>query len=278
MPELPEVETIIRSLRPALIGKKILSAELRWNKSLVTPSPAKFQKVIRGQQIQEISRRAKFLDIKLSASHLIFHLRMSGDLLVILGGYQPATHDRLILALTDDVTLVFSDPRKFGRVWLVDDPAVIFQNLGPEPLSNKFNPAWLHAALHTRHRQLKILLLNQSFLAGLGNIYTDEALHLAKLHPLTSSDTVTVEQAENLWMAIRQVLEEGIRRNGASIDWVYRGGDFQNHFRVYGRQGETCPVCGTKIERIVVGQRGTHICPHCQALTRKIEADREIDA
>jgi formamidopyrimidine-DNA glycosylase len=228
-----------------------------------------FQKRIRDQQIQDIFRRAKFLQIKLSKDHLIIHLRMSGDLLVVLGGYQPAKHDRLVLKLTDDRTMVFSDPRKFGRIWLVDDPAEIFKNLGPEPLSDEFTPAWLYAALQNQHRQLKPLLLDQSFLAGLGNIYTDEALHMARLHPLTSSDAVNKEDAEILQMSIRAVLEEGIRRNGASIDWVYRGGDFQNHFRVYGRQGEACPVCGTTIERIVVGQRGTHICPACQVLTKE---------
>ena len=268
MPELPEVETIVRTLRPALLGKTILSADLRWNRTLASPTPAKFKNLIRGQQIQDISRRAKFLHIKLSISHLIIHLRMSGDLLVILGGYQPAKHDRLILKLSDDSSFVFSDPRKFGRVWLVDDPSEVFQNLGPEPLSDEFTPAWLHAALHSQHRLLKPLLLDQSFLAGLGNIYTDEALHMARLHPLTSSDTVVAEEAEILWMAVREVLGEGIRRNGASIDWVYRGGEFQNHFRVYGREGEACPVCGTKIERIVVGQRGTHFCPKCQALPK----------
>ena len=264
MPELPEVETIIRSLRPALLGKSILSSNLLWNRTLVSPSPSIFQKRIRDQQIQDIFRRAKFLQIKLSTANLIIHLRMSGDLLVVLGGYQPGKHDRLILKLTDDRTLVFSDPRKFGRVWLVDDPAEIFQNLGPEPLSDEFTPAWLYTALQAQHRQLKPLLLDQSFLAGLGNIYTDEALHMARLHPLTPSDSVTKEEAEILWMAIREVLEEGIRRNGASIDWVYRGGDFQNHFRVYGREGKPCPVCGTKIKKFVIGQRGTHICPHCQ--------------
>jgi formamidopyrimidine-DNA glycosylase len=268
MPELPEVETIIRNLRPALLGKQILSSDLLWSRTLVSPSPAIFQKRIRDQQIQDIFRRAKFLQIKLSTAHLIIHLRMSGDLLVVLGGYQPAKHDRLILKLSQDGTLVFSDPRKFGRVWLVDDPAGIFQNLGPEPLSDGFTPAWLHAALQSQRRQLKPLLLDQSFLAGLGNIYTDEALHMARLHPLTPSDAVSMQEAEILWMAIREVLEEGIRRNGASIDWVYRGGDFQNHFRVYGRQGEACPVCGSAIQRIVVGQRGTHICPTCQALNR----------
>jgi formamidopyrimidine-DNA glycosylase len=254
MPELPEVETIIRSLRPVLLGKTILSTDLLWDRTLAYPSPAMFQKRIRGQQILDISRRAKFIQLKLSTSYLIIHLRMSGDLLVILGGYQPASHDRLIVKLMHDMTLVFSDPRKFGRVWLVDDPEEIFQNLGPEPLSDGFTPAWLHTALHSQRRQLKPILLDQSFLAGLGNIYTDEALHMARLHPLRCSDSVSTEEAEILWMAIRQVLDEGIRHNGASIDWVYRGGDFQNHFRVYGRQGENCPVCGTKIERITVGQ------------------------
>jgi formamidopyrimidine-DNA glycosylase len=264
MPELPEVETIVRNLHPALIGRGILSADLRWRRSLAVPTPVKFKRQIQGQQIQEISRRAKFIHIELSKAHLIIHLRMSGDLLAVLGGYQPGKHDRLILKLTDDMSFVFADPRKFGRVWLVKDPEEVFRDLGPEPLSDDFTPAWLHAALHAQRRQLKPLLLDQSFLAGLGNIYTDEALHMARLHPLTPSNSVSAHAAEILWASIREVLEEGIRRNGASIDWVYRGGDFQNHFRVYGRTGEPCPVCGKKIERIVVGQRGTHFCPRCQ--------------
>jgi formamidopyrimidine-DNA glycosylase len=268
MPELPEVETLVRTLRPALISKSVLSADLRWPRTLAMPSPAKFKQRIQGQQIQDISRRGKFLRLQLSTSNLLIHLRMSGDLLVVLGGYQPAKHDRLILKLTDDTSFVFADPRKFGRAWLVDDPAEIFRDLGPEPLSGEFTPFRLYTALHAQRRQLKPLLLDQTFLAGLGNIYTDEALHLAKLHPLTPSDSVSSDQAESLWAAIREVLEEGIRRNGASIDWVYRGGEFQNHFRVYGRDGEPCPVCGTKIVRILVGQRGTHFCPHCQVHTK----------
>lgn len=264
MPELPEVESIVRTLRPALTGKIILSADLFWPRSLAVPSPAAFKEHIRGEQIASINRRAKFLDLQLSTYHLLFHLRMSGDLLVVLGGYLPAGHDRLILHLSEDTSLIFSDPRKFGRIWLVEDPAEILRDLGPEPLSEMFTGPWLYKALHSRHRQLKPLLLDQTFLAGLGNIYTDEALHMAKLHPLSLSDLVSRKQAERLCQAIREVLEEGIRRNGASIDWVYRGGDFQNHFRVYGRDGQACPVCGTKIERITIGQRGTHYCPHCQ--------------
>jgi formamidopyrimidine-DNA glycosylase len=268
MPELPEVETIARTLRPALIGKTILSANLRWPGTLAVPSPAVFKKRIKGQRIKSISRRAKFLDLQLSDLHLIIHLRMSGDLLVVLGGYQPAKHDRLVAELSEDTSLIFCDPRKFGRIWLVDDPAKTFRDLGPEPLSEAFTPDWLYSALRLHRRQLKPLLLDQTFLAGLGNIYTDEALHLAKLHPLSLSDSVTKKQAKDLRQAIRKVLEEGIRRNGASIDWVYRGGDFQNHFRVYRRTGEPCPVCGTTIERITVGQRGTHFCPQCQVCAK----------
>ncbi len=268
MPELPEVETFARNLRPALIGKTILSVDLRWQRSLATPSPAVFIKRINGQRIESISRRAKFLDLNLSDSHLIFHLRMSGDLFVVLGGYQPAKHDRLIVQLSSDTSLIFSDPRKFGRIWLVEDPADIFGNLGMEPFSEEFSPEWLYSALKNRQRQLKPLLLDQGFIAGLGNIYTDEALFLAKLHPLNLSGAVTKKQALGLWHSIREVLEEGIQRNGASIDWVYRGGDFQNHFRVYGRTGEPCLVCKTPIERITVGQRGTHFCPHCQVRTK----------
>lgn len=264
MPELPEVETIVRTLQPALLGKTILSVDLRWARTLAAPSPAVFKKKLEGQRIVNISRRAKFLVLQLSDQQLILHLRMSGDLLVVLGGYQPAKHDRLVVKLSEDSSLVFSDPRKFGRVWLVKDTAKIFQDLGLEPLSAEFSPEWLYTALHQRRRQLKPLLLDQTFVAGLGNIYTDEALHMAKLHPLSLSDSVTKKQAAGLWRGIRDVLEEGILRNGASIDWVYRGGDFQNHFRVYGRTGEPCPVCKTPILRITVGQRGTHFCPHCQ--------------
>jgi formamidopyrimidine-DNA glycosylase len=264
MPELPEVETIARTLSPVLTGKTFLSVKLRWPRTLAAPSPVTFKKRLIGQRIESVSRRAKFLHLHLSDFHLILHLRMSGDLLVVLGGYQPGKHDRLIARLSEDASLVFTDTRKFGRIWLVKDPETVFGGLGPEPLSQDFNPDWLHPALHKRHRQLKPLLLDQSFLAGLGNIYVDEALHLAKLHPLSRSDTVTRKQANALWQAIRSVLQEGIRRNGASIDWVYRGGDFQNHFRVYGRTGERCPECKGTIKRILVGQRSTHYCPRCQ--------------
>jgi len=284
MPELPEVETIARSLRLELVGRTILEADLRWAQTLAYPSARKFKQQIKGQVIKGVSRRAKYLNIQLQDYNLMIHLRMSGDLLLKSSKIQPDKHDRLILTLTPgslrhslqsqggasptgsgESKLVFNDTRKFGRVWLMDMPEVILGKLGPEPLGDEFTAKWLHENLQGRHRQLKPLLLDQTFLAGLGNIYTDEALHMAKLHPLRASDSVNARQAESLWKAIREVLQAGIRTNGASIDWVYRGGEYQNHFRVYDRTGEPCPVCGTKIRKLIIGQRGTHICPKCQA-------------
>ena len=272
MPELPEVETIARKLRPPLLGRVIQDAELRWQRTLVFPAPRKFKEWIKGQEINEVTRRAKYFILRLSDFSLLIHLRMSGDLLIKESKIKPEKHDRLILKLLpgsspgpgESSKLVFNDTRKFGRVWLTAHPEEVLDKLGPEPLSRNFTPEWLHSALHNKHRQLKPLLLDQTFLAGLGNIYSDEALNLAKLHPLAASDSITAKQAEALHAAIRSVLKEGIRRNGASIDWVYRGGEFQNYFRVYDRAGKPCPTCGAKIQRIIVGQRSTHFCPKCQ--------------
>jgi formamidopyrimidine-DNA glycosylase len=189
---------------------------------------------------------------------------MSGDLLVKPISADIETHDRLLIKLSGEIILVFNDARKFGRVWLVDEVDRVTGSLGPEPLDEGFTAHDLFEKLHATHRQLKPLLLDQTFIAGLGNIYVDEALNLAKLHPLTNSAGLTREQADRLLASIRSVLRDGIARNGASIDWVYRGGDFQNYFRVYQRTGLPCPECGTPVARIIVGQRGTHFCPTCQ--------------
>lgn len=269
MPELPEVETIARKLKPHLVGKTIREARLRWPRTLAFPTSRTFHGQIKGQVVQNVTRRAKYFILQLSDFSLLIHLRMSGDLQVKEGNIKPEKHDRLILSLLSSEDrlshLVFNDTRKFGRVWLTANPDEVLRNLGPEPLSKRFTPEWLHAALHSRHRLLKPLLLDQTFLAGLGNIYVDESLHRAKLHPLASSDSVTAEQAQALRESICTVLKEGIRRNGSSFDWVYRGGEYR--FRVYDRTGKPCPVCGTSIERIIVGQRSTHFCPLCQKLS-----------
>lgn len=276
MPELPEVETIVRSLRrnpnggQSLCGKVVESVDLLWARSLAIPSPGEFRKRLAGQQVFDIGRRGKFVVIHLDRDYLLIHLRMSGDLRLekIMDENGVAIpvkpHDRCVIIFTDGSRLVFNDTRKFGRLWLVADPQEILARLGPEPLSPEFSGEQFYERLHSRRRQLKPLLMDQSFLAGMGNIYSDEALFCSGLHPLLRSDEVTPEQAERLWGSIREVIAEGILRNGASIDWVYRGGDFQNRFQVYQRTGQPCYHCSTKIERIIVGQRSTHFCPSCQ--------------
>lgn len=270
MPELPEVETIARNLQtggkdtPGIAGKTITRAHVYWENTIAESRPPSFQQAIRGQTIQEIGRRAKYLILKLDQDTLLIHLRMSGDLLVGPKEKPLAEHVRLTLELDDTWQLAFNNPRKFGRVWLVEDPTEMFRHLGPEPFDPTLTGEVFYQRLHKRKRQIKPLLMDQSFIAGLGNIYTDEALHLSKIHPLTRADQLTEAQAEHLLKSIRHVLTEGITRNGASIDWAYRGGEFQNYFRVYQRTGKPCPVCGTPVERIIVGQRGTHFCPSCQ--------------
>jgi formamidopyrimidine-DNA glycosylase len=274
MPELPEVETIVRNLRegkdgPPLVGRRIVGAEVLWARSVAKPDASDFLRLVARQTVQLIHRRAKFIVITLNRHTLLAHLRMSGDLRLereaIEGESQKVSpHDRVVLHLEEGWRLVFNDARKFGRLWLVEDSQSVLETLGPEPLEPALTEAGFLERLRERRRQLKPLLLDQSFLAGLGNIYTDEALHLAQLHPGRFSHQLNPEEASRLLSAIRAVLQEGIRRNGASIDWVYRGGEFQNSFRVYRRTGLPCPVCGSTIDRSVVGQRGTHTCPVCQ--------------
>lgn len=298
MPELPEVETIARGLASGadnLIGKRVARAHVAWKRTVAKPSAAEFERRIVGQRVVAIGRRAKFVRITLDKDTLLIHLRMSGDLLVGRSEQPLGTHSRLQIWFEEDshgenavgahgsapnsaeggiqnraqaLQLSFQDPRKFGRVWLVADAEEVTGSLGPEPLDAGLTPARFHHMLAAKKRQLKPLLLDQTFIAGLGNIYVDEALWKAQLHPLQLSNYLTKQQASQLLRGIRKVLKEGIRRNGASIDWVYRGGGYQNSFKVYQRTGEPCPRCGTKIKRITVGQRGTHFCPRCQKKVR----------
>jgi formamidopyrimidine-DNA glycosylase len=278
MPELPEVETIIRALRdggrngPPLPGRTLASAEVLWRRTLAEPDYQEFLLCLPGQTIERLSRRGKFGMLHLTRDTLIIHLRMSGDLRAEYGLSEQGNplplqpHDRAVFYFQDGVRLAFNDARKFGRIWLVSDPETVTGMLGPEPLDESLTPTRFYNMLQSRQRQLKPMLLDQTFLAGMGNIYTDEALHLARLHPSQLSNTLDEEQAERLLGAIRTILNRGILTHGASIDWVYRGGDFQNDFRVYRRTGLPCPICQTPVQRTVIGQRSTHICPVCQRL------------
>jgi len=269
MPELPEVESIVQRLRQgtdgiSLIGRKIIQVSLHWPRHIVQPSVSTFRRRIKDRMIKDIGRRGKYLIFTLDQGNLLIHLRMSGDLIISPADKPRGPYEHTIFYLDEPWQLRFSDARKFGLIYFLDDPEVIFHRLGPEPLSPSFTADLLASMLKKHKRMLKPLLLDQTFLAGLGNIYTDEALHYAGLHPRCRSDALTHDQVERLWYGIQRTLREGLRQNGASIDWVYRGGNFQNQFRVYQRTGEPCPICSSTIERIIVGQRGTHICPNCQ--------------
>jgi formamidopyrimidine-DNA glycosylase len=275
MPELPEVETVARELRdgsgargPSVVGRRIERVTVRWPRHIARPAPRALQAQLRGQTIRDVRRRAKYLIFELERGVLLIHLKMSGDLQVVGADAPRDKHAHTIFHFTDGFSLRFSDTRKFGKVFYVPRTEDVTGSLGPEPLERGFTAKKLAAMLAEKRRQLKPLLLDQTFIAGLGNIYTDEALHLAGLHPLRRSDALRPDEVRALWRGIRRALQAGLKHNGASIDWVYRGGGFQEHFRVYDRAGEPCERCGTPIRRIVVGQRGTYFCPNCQPAKR----------
>ncbi|NJN65402.1 MAG: bifunctional DNA-formamidopyrimidine glycosylase/DNA-(apurinic or apyrimidinic site) lyase [Chloroflexaceae bacterium] len=273
MPELPEVETIARNLATQLPGCQILAVEkLDWERMVETPSLPLFQSTLPGRCVQGVGRRAKWLLLLLDGGWtLALHLRMSGR--VGVSGSNPSAdrHTHLVLALDDGRRFLgFRDPRKFGRVRLLDAGGFtkLHTAYGPEPLSDQFRPADLAHILSTHHTRLKPLLLNQAVLAGLGNIYVDEALWLAGLHPLRCSTTLTFTEGSHLHAAIRSVLTAAIQRGGSTLrdyrDGYGERGHNQEYFSVYRRTGQPCPRCGTPIERIRVAQRGTHLCPVCQ--------------
>lgn len=268
MPELPEVETIVRTCRPLLVGRRIVAFDTTWPKS-VTPPARVVREALVGRAITALTRRAKLIVFHLDdGAHLLVHLRMSGRFEWAHEHNGDLRHIRSTWTLDDGRRLHFCDARKFGRITYTRDFAAATADLGPEPLARNFTPALLADLLRCRRRQLKPLLLDQTVLAGLGNIYADEALHRAGLHPAMPADHLTDAQATALHGAIRDVLRLAIRKHGTSIDWIYPGGWMQRHLRVYGRTGEPCRTCGTPIVALRLAQRGTHICPRCQSPPR----------
>jgi formamidopyrimidine-DNA glycosylase len=242
-----------------------------WGRTIHSPDPVEFAARISGQTFRGISRRAKYILCQLDSDTLVVHLKMTGRLYV--ADDEAATDAdkwvRLGLQLDGGKQLRFSDSRKFGRVYLTDDIASLTSTLGPEPLADDFTVDNFGERLAGRTRIIKALLLDQTFIAGVGNIYADEALHRAKIHPLRRADTLNDQEIEHLYQFIRVVLQAGIDHEGASINWYRKPdgtrGESQNHFYVYGRTGEPCLTCGHPIEKIRVAQRGTHFCPVCQA-------------
>lgn len=270
MPELPEVESVVRSLRdgsPSLIGERIAKVNVVWNGLVSGASVAVFQAGLEGCSFESILRHGKFLIFglkkeRLQTRFLIIHLRMTGRLFLVPQSRPVERHTRLALMLDDGRALRFDDPRKFGRVWLVADPVEVTGGLGPDALTAGLDEFTARLASH--RRRLKPLLLDQSFLAGIGNIYADEILFRARLHPLTNSSDLSPGEVRRLHGAIKAVLAEAVAANGANIDGVFEAGGYL--VSVYGREGEPCIVCGTTIVKTRVGQRGTRFCPRCQRL------------
>lgn len=269
MPELPEVETFVRALRAPLVGRTIIAARNDWPRQIATPPPAELGERVAGRRIESVDRRGKYLVFALSDDEtLIIHLKMTGHLSVVTAETPADPYAHTVFELDDGHELRFRDPRKFGRVYLVRDPAGVLGPLGPEPLVNDFTAEHLAAKLAGRKRVLKPLLLDQTFIAGIGNIYADEALFYARLRPTRRSDTLNEDDVAALYAAIRQVLALGIEREGASISTYVKAngemGDMQNAVAVFRRTGQSCFTCGGPIERIVLGGRSTHFCPNCQ--------------
>jgi formamidopyrimidine-DNA glycosylase len=279
MPELPEVETIRRSLQPSLVGRRIVEvARIAWPRTIAEPSPEEFRQRLQGRAIQAIDRRAKYLIIHLDqAEALVVHLRMTGQLTVVAADAEPDQHTHIVLRLDSGQQLFYRDTRKFGRLWLLDRQglALLDGKLGPEPLDDALTAEAFRSLLRRRKGRLKHLLLDQAVIAGLGNIYVDEALWLARLHPLTTVGSLSDEQIDALYTAIREVLTGGIEKRGTTFadyrDALGAKGSNQNYLNVYDRKNQPCLRCGTPIERIVVVQRGTHICAYCQPLNGALQ-------
>jgi formamidopyrimidine-DNA glycosylase len=282
MPELPEVETVARDLRPHLVGATIVGARTSWARTLKSHTPVAFAEAVAGRQILGVGRRAKQLVIDLSGdAALTIHLKMTGQLFVVPADAPQDAYIRLVLELADGRELRFRDIRKFGKIGLYGrDPVTgqlvtevgggaVFGAIGPEPLDPTFTVRDFRRGIRRRKGRLKPLLLDQSFLAGVGNIYADEALWMSRLHPLRTASTLRPPDERHLYEAIRSILSEAIERRGSSIDDYTApdgDGEMQERLAVYQRTGEPCRRCGRPLKRIVIGARSTHFCSWCQRL------------
>ncbi len=264
MPELPEAETIVRDLKPFLEGRQIAEVEILRPELTVGLSP----EVLKGKTINKVKRRGKFIILELSdGSGLIFHLRLTGRLYL-----NSALLASSILTIRTEggASLSLYDPRRLARAYWHPAPDEFLRFLGPEPLDESFTPEDLHQILDGKRASVKAVLLDQRNLAGLGNIYADEALFLAGIHPRRPASSLSVEEIHRLYGAIREVLEKGIERRGTTFstyrDAFGRKGENQLSLNVFRRTGKPCPRCGTPIERIRVAGRSSHFCPRCQPL------------
>lgn len=274
MPELPEVENTIRDLKPLLVGQRVQGVQILWPRLVHGKSPEAFAVELTGRQIVNTDRRGKYLLFPLDNGRIwVVHLRMTGQLHVVPAEAEVERHVHALLHLDNGQQLRYRDARKFGRFYLVNQAEEVMARLGPEPLSETFTPLELFFRLQGRRSTVKALLLDQRVVAGLGNIYADEALFKAGIDPRRPANTLTQADCNRLHTAIRQTLATAIREGGSSLGnsplTNYRRpigvqGRFQQRHQVYQRAGQPCLVCGAPIERIKLGQRSTHFCPNCQ--------------
>ena len=272
MPELPEVQTVVNYLAPEVQGKFINSIDSPNNylKVFGNGDLSFVKSAIQGKRIVRLGRRGKYIIIHLNKGHLIFHLRMTGKLL--LQGLQKKFDKHLSFRINfnDNSNLYFYDTRKFGRIYFSKTLNWLEQKLGIEPLSMEFNLRWLTQSLGQRKRMMKPLLLDQSFIAGLGNIYIDEILWKSNIHPLSLSNKIPEQIIPDLCKSIRSILQNAILFNGTTfINFSFgenQMGEFGEQLNVFGKQGRPCPDCGEEIKKIRVAQRGTHMCNRCQIL------------
>ena len=266
MPELPEVETIKNELLPHVLGRTIQSVDIYWDKMVKQPSVKEFCSRVIGQKITGLSRRGKYLFFHLSGGAvLVMHMKMTGSLLV---NPSDDRFTRAVLHLDKGIDIHFWDPRKFGKMWLDKDCSAVIKQLGPEPLDKDFTPAVLADILSRRSAPVKPVLLDQSIIAGIGNMYADEALFEAKVHPLKAANKLTLAEVKRLHAAIQTVLRKALDKKGASVRNYIRPdgtpGTAHDEFNVAHGVGKTCPRCSAVIKRIVVRGRGTYICSRCQ--------------
>jgi len=271
MPELPEVETVKNELSPYILGRRIIGITLLWEGIVKQPQAGEFRSRVSGREITGISRHGKYLIFSLDGDDLlIIHLKMTGSLLIGQDSSEPPKYTRAIIHLDRDTSIFFRDPRKFGAMWLARDKNTVVDKLGPEPLTAEFTSRVLAERLAKRSAPIKALLCDQGFIAGIGNMYADEALFAARIHPLRPGSSLSRDEVERLYHAIRQILWTAIGNKGASVENYFRPdgtlGTAHFEFRVAHRGGESCPNCGTPIERLPIRNRGSYFCPKCQAI------------
>lgn len=278
MPELPEVETIRRVLASTITGSKITQVFLKKTRMIRNQSVLFLKKGLINRQILTLDRRGKNLIFRLDDINFLVHLGMSGQIISFseknCAGKKslslPDKHIHLILRLNNGMTLYFRDPRMFGRYVLLnsEEENILLSKLGPEPLGLLFTPAGFYQNLRGRTASIKALLLNQKIVAGLGNIYVDESLFRAGIHPATPGGRISKKRAERLFESIQTVITKAVNAGGTSIsdfqDPEQRTGNYQHFLNVYGRKGQACLHCGTSIIKETLAQRGTHWCPNCQ--------------